>query len=150
MPARSTILCDGHGNTHGQSGRKNNNIKLSFRRELLLVLYSFISLQLMPDETTPILHHVRRRTTGNTEYDSLNDSGRPSRQDSRVLQSRRSSFHFMKRRTGAYDEDSQGLINENTGIRVWYENYSSIGKSFCGYQSNNFCAPIACQYLLMF
>jgi hypothetical protein len=82
----------------------------------------------MPDETTPILHHVRRRTTGNTDYDSLNDSGRPSRQDSRVLQSRRSSFHFMKRRTGAYDEDSQGLINENTGIRVWYENYSSIGK----------------------
>ncbi|CAM0141901.1 unnamed protein product [Umbelopsis sp. WA50703] len=32
----------------------------------------------------------------------------------------------MKRRTGAYDEDLQGLIDENTGVRVWYENYSSI------------------------
>lgn len=43
--------------------------------------------------------------------------------------SRHSSFHFMKRRTGAYDEDLQGLIDENTGVRVWYENYSSIGKN---------------------
>jgi hypothetical protein len=82
----------------------------------------------MPGESTPILHHKRRRTTG-TDYQSTADgSGRPSRQGSRIEPTRHSSFRFMKRRTGAYDEDLQGLIDENTGVRVWYENYSSIGK----------------------
>lgn len=37
-------------------------------------------------------------------------------------------FKWFNKRTGSYDEDRQGLVKENTGIRVWSESYSSIGK----------------------
>lgn len=37
-------------------------------------------------------------------------------------------FKWFNTRTGSYDEDRQGLVKENTGIRVWSESYSSIGK----------------------
>ncbi|KAI9339123.1 chloride channel [Pilaira anomala] len=35
-------------------------------------------------------------------------------------------FKWFNKRTGSYDEDRQGLVKENTGIRVWSESYSSI------------------------
>lgn len=37
-------------------------------------------------------------------------------------------FKWLNKRTGSYDEDRQDLVKENTGIRVWSESYSSIGK----------------------
>lgn len=37
-------------------------------------------------------------------------------------------FKWFNKRTGSYDEDRQALVKENTGIRVWSESYSSIGK----------------------
>lgn len=37
-------------------------------------------------------------------------------------------FHWFNKRTGSYDEDRQGLVKENTGVRVWSESYSSIGR----------------------
>jgi hypothetical protein len=120
---------DSHGNTHTHYFYKALPEIVRGVNIPLLLYFSFkSSVQLMPDETTPILHHTRRRTTG-ADYESVSNlSTHPSRQDSRLLPSRRSSFHFMKRRTGEYDEDYQGLISENTGVRVWYENYSSIGE----------------------
>lgn len=37
-----------------------------------------------------------------------------------------------KRRSGAYDEDKQAMLNEGGGIRVWYDDYTTIGKvKFC-------------------
>lgn len=36
-------------------------------------------------------------------------------------------FKLFNKRHGSYDEDRQGLIKENTGLRVWYESYSTIG-----------------------
>ncbi|CDH57436.1 clc channel [Lichtheimia corymbifera JMRC:FSU:9682] len=35
-------------------------------------------------------------------------------------------FKLFNKRHGSYDEDRQGLIKENTGVRVWYESYSTI------------------------
>ena len=32
-----------------------------------------------------------------------------------------------KRRSGTYDEDKQALVNEGSGIRVWYDDYTTIG-----------------------
>ena len=37
-------------------------------------------------------------------------------------------FKWFNKRTGSYDEDRQGLVKESTGVRVWSESYSSIGK----------------------
>lgn len=37
-------------------------------------------------------------------------------------------FKWFNKRTGFYDEDRQDLVKENTGVRVWSESYSSIGK----------------------
>ncbi|CDH60750.1 predicted protein [Lichtheimia corymbifera JMRC:FSU:9682] len=34
---------------------------------------------------------------------------------------------LFNKRLGQYDDDRQELLNENTGVRVWYESYSSIG-----------------------
>lgn len=37
-----------------------------------------------------------------------------------------------KRRSGAYDEDKQAMLSEGGGIRVWYDDYTTIGKViFC-------------------
>ncbi|KAI7883164.1 hypothetical protein K492DRAFT_126685 [Lichtheimia hyalospora FSU 10163] len=33
---------------------------------------------------------------------------------------------LFNKRLGQYDDDRQELLNENTGVRVWYESYSSI------------------------
>ncbi|KAI9320843.1 chloride channel [Dichotomocladium elegans] len=35
-------------------------------------------------------------------------------------------FKLFNKRLGSYDEDRQALIDENTGVRVWYESYSTI------------------------
>ncbi|KAI9499505.1 chloride channel [Zychaea mexicana] len=35
-------------------------------------------------------------------------------------------FKLFNKRLGSYDEDRQGLLKENTGLRVWYESYSTI------------------------
>lgn len=43
-------------------------------------------------------------------------------------------FKWFNKRTGSYDEDRQGLVKENTGIRVWSESYSSIGKEKNSFQ----------------
>jgi chloride channel 3/4/5 len=40
----------------------------------------------------------------------------------------RHRFKWFNKRTGSYDEDRQDLVKENTGVRVWSESYSSIGK----------------------
>jgi chloride channel 3/4/5 len=48
-----------------------------------------------------------------------------SNNESNTLHNR---FKWFNKRTGSYDEDRQGLVKENTGIRVWSESYSSIGK----------------------
>ncbi|CAG8546478.1 15064_t:CDS:10 [Funneliformis mosseae] len=32
----------------------------------------------------------------------------------------------FKRRSGAYDEDKQALVSEGSGIRVWYDDYTTI------------------------
>lgn len=45
-------------------------------------------------------------------------------------------FKWFITRTGSYDEDRQGLVKESTGIRVWSESYSSIGKRFFFYFGN--------------
>ncbi|KAI8149051.1 chloride channel [Fennellomyces sp. T-0311] len=37
-----------------------------------------------------------------------------------------SRFKLFNKRLGSYDEDRQGLLKENTGLRVWYESYSTI------------------------
>ncbi|ORX49047.1 hypothetical protein DM01DRAFT_1338223 [Hesseltinella vesiculosa] len=37
-----------------------------------------------------------------------------------------SRFHLFNKRNGFYDEDRQDLIDENTGVRVWSDSYSSI------------------------
>jgi chloride channel 3/4/5 len=39
-----------------------------------------------------------------------------------------SKFKWFNKRTGYYDEDRQDLVKESTGVRVWSESYSSIGK----------------------
>ncbi|RUP04126.1 hypothetical protein BC936DRAFT_140559 [Jimgerdemannia flammicorona] len=71
---------------------------------------------------------------------SVRPSATPSGQQTRLrphlnpLQHRSSvpkrslTFKWRRRRTGNYDEDRQGLLDERAGIRVWYENYSTIGK----------------------
>lgn len=41
---------------------------------------------------------------------------------------RHQHFKWLNKRTGPYDEDGQSLVKENTGVRVWSESYSSIGK----------------------
>ncbi|RCH97577.1 hypothetical protein CU098_002073, partial [Rhizopus stolonifer] len=41
-------------------------------------------------------------------------------------QSFNNRFKWFNKRTGSYDEDRQGLVKENTGVRVWSESYSSI------------------------
>jgi hypothetical protein len=33
-----------------------------------------------------------------------------------------------KRRSGAYDEDKQAIVSEGGGIRVWYDDYTTIGE----------------------
>lgn len=38
---------------------------------------------------------------------------------------------WLRRRTGQYDEDGAQLISENNGIRVWYEDYTTIGIFKC-------------------
>lgn len=37
-------------------------------------------------------------------------------------------FTWFNKRSGSYDEDRQDLVKESTGVRVWSESYSSIGK----------------------
>ena len=34
---------------------------------------------------------------------------------------------WLRRRSGVYDEDGSALIQENNGIRVWYDDYTTIG-----------------------
>lgn len=34
----------------------------------------------------------------------------------------------MSRRSGYYDDAKEALVKENNGIRVWYHNYTTIGK----------------------
>ena len=46
----------------------------------------------------------------------------------RAVKNKDGRFKWFNKRTGLYDEDRQGLVKENTGIRVWSESYSSIGK----------------------
>ena len=47
-----------------------------------------------------------------------------------IRDDRHGRFKLFNKRLGSYDEDRQGLIKENTGLRVWYESYSTIGKKF--------------------
>lgn len=61
----------------------------------------------MPDETTLLL---QRTESSKGHYDPT------------------LKFRPLYKRTGPYDEDEQGLVQENTGVRVWSESYSSIGK----------------------
>lgn len=46
---------------------------------------------------------------------------------SSLTQGQHHKFKLFNKRLGSYDEDKQGLIKESTGVRVWYESYSSIG-----------------------
>lgn len=39
-------------------------------------------------------------------------------------------FRLFNKRSGLYDEDRQSLVKESTGVRVWNESYSSIGKVY--------------------
>ncbi|RCI01770.1 hypothetical protein CU098_008080 [Rhizopus stolonifer] len=59
----------------------------------------------MPDETTLLL---QRTESSKGHYDPT------------------LKFRPLYKRTGPYDEDEQGLVQENTGVRVWSESYSSI------------------------
>ncbi|OZJ04144.1 hypothetical protein BZG36_02843 [Bifiguratus adelaidae] len=38
----------------------------------------------------------------------------------------RRPFNLWRRRSGLYDDNTQDIVNESTGVRLWYENYSSI------------------------
>lgn len=52
-------------------------------------------------------------------------------------------FKLFNKRHGSYDEDRQGLLKENTGVRVWYESYSTIGT-----QSKPYLSPSVNFYYL--
>lgn len=44
------------------------------------------------------------------------------------LKSRTAAKRWLRRRSGAYDEVNHDLMRENNGIRVWYSDYTTIGK----------------------
>lgn len=56
------------------------------------------------------------------------------RRNNRTLQNiRRSSIAFRdkllsRRRSVVYDDVKEALVKENNGIRIWYHNYTTIGK----------------------
>lgn len=50
--------------------------------------------------------------------------------DGRGEHTRYHKFRLFNKRSGFYDEDRQSLVNESTGVRVWNESYSSIGKVY--------------------
>ncbi|KAI8394188.1 chloride channel [Radiomyces spectabilis] len=87
----------------------------------------------------------RRRTSNNHTYNTLNvplpppfedlpNSAPPtatvfhtSSQGTPAVSPRgEHRFRIFNKRTGYYDDDRQGLVKENTGVRVWSESYSSI------------------------
>lgn len=35
---------------------------------------------------------------------------------------------LLSRRSGHYDDAKEALVKENNGIRIWYHNYTTIGK----------------------
>ena len=35
---------------------------------------------------------------------------------------------FLSRRSAFYDDAKEALVKENNGIRIWYHNYTTIGK----------------------
>lgn len=35
---------------------------------------------------------------------------------------------LLSRRSGYYDDAKEALVKENNGIRIWYHNYTTIGK----------------------
>ncbi|KAI9275562.1 chloride channel [Phascolomyces articulosus] len=60
----------------------------------------------------------------NISAPTLHSPGFPSTPS--IRDDRQSRFKLFNKRLGSYDEDRQGLIKENTGLRVWYESYSTI------------------------
>jgi len=74
-------------------------------------------------------------------YDN-GDHPNSGRRRNKTLQSfRRSSManinlvkeKFLSRRSGYYDDAKEALVKENNGIRIWYHNYTTIGKHWLSF-----------------
>lgn len=151
VPVTSNLLIDmSLGNTIAWFVYKESDFSFSFILSSPVLLFSPnppISKQ-MTTERTSLLD--RRRQSNQTHYDALhNFPSLPSVDNNQAINNNNNSapptfitpsynsprsgthgFKLFNRRLGSYDEDRQGLIKENTGVRVWYESYSTIGKSF--------------------
>lgn len=93
-----------------------------------------------PTERTSLLQD-RRRSTQKKQYNNTENGESlsiplpsPYREQEPITfipnqdnKNSNSKFNWFNKRTGYYDEDRQGLVKENTGVRVWSESYSSIG-----------------------
>ncbi|CAG8712094.1 uncharacterized protein OCT59_010038 [Rhizophagus irregularis] len=92
-----------------------------------------------PNETTSLLEGAREPSSHYSHFPSAREDDNAFSSSSRFRRhtwNPRQLKHLTaafteqigryKRRSGAYDEDKQAMLNEGGGIRVWYDDYTTI------------------------
>lgn len=92
----------------------------------------FLPTMSQPTENTSLLERRGLKKMKYSTPTSLLSSTRSDlnspRSPAEIDDKKHQHFKWLNKRTGPYDEDGQSLVKENTGVRVWNESYSSIGK----------------------
>lgn len=66
-------------------------------------------------------------------HNGSRSSGNPKKAFQNLRRSSIANINMVKeklltRRSGYYDDAKEALVKENNGIRIWYHNYTTIGK----------------------